>query len=165
VGNHDFWTGNFFTEILGICVHKSPIEVTLQNRKIFIAHGNEITRFDFLRWILRNKLSIFLFYWIHPDFAQIIGRCVSTLSTKTRKSIKWERLYKIGEQKFNQGFDAVIFGHIHCPKHIKKSNKDFLLLGDWIRHFSYVRLMDGKFTLSVWKRPSQPSQVLDILYK
>ncbi len=147
VGNHDFWIGDFFTKQLGARVYKKPLELTLQGRKVFIAHGNEFSRFDPTKWILRNKLSIFLFHWIHPDIAWLIGRWVSNLSSKTGTAVKWEKLYDIAEQKFDAGFDAVIFGHIHFPKHIKHQNKDFLLLGDWIRYFSYGKLELGKFKL------------------
>ncbi len=149
VGNHDFWTGDFFTKQLGAQVYKKPLNLTLQGRKVFIAHGNEFSRFDPARWVLRNKLTIFLFHLIHPDIAWLIGRWVSKLSSKTGKAIRWEKLYDIAEQKFNAGFDAVIFGHIHFPKHIKLKvkSKDFLLLGDWIRYFSYGKLELGKLKL------------------
>ena len=147
IGNHDFWIGDFFTKQLGISVYKKPIELTLQGRKVFIAHGNEFSRFDPLRWLLRNKLSIFLFYWIHPDIAWLIGRWVSKVSSKTGGIIRWEKLYDIAKQKFDAGFDAVIFGHIHFPKHISCGNTDFLLLGDWIRHFSHGKLELGKLKI------------------
>lgn len=160
VGNHDYWVDDFFTNTLGIEVYKNPLELTVQNRKILLAHGDEFLSFSPIRWLLRNKLSIFLFYWLHPDIAQAIGRLVSRLSTKTSKGIKWNRLYNVAKQKFSLGFDAVIFGHIHTPKHIRiqglKGSKDFILLGDWINHFTYGKLVNGKFILLKWKQPSQP---------
>jgi UDP-2,3-diacylglucosamine hydrolase len=187
-GNHDFWIGDFFTKTLGIEVHKGPQELTLQGRRVFIGHGDEFTKFNPLRWVLRNRLNIFLFYWIHPDIAHTIGRLVSALSArKTRATVKWDELYVVGKQKFELGFDAVIFGHIHMPKHVHEStptqsettlsgnlpaasdtrgpvlgkgctdtDRDFLLLGDWINHFSYAKLLHGRFSLLMWKQPSQP---------
>ncbi len=150
VGNHDFWIGDFFTKQLGAQVYKKPLELTLQGRKFFIAHGDGLSKFDITRWILRNKFTIFLFHWIHPDIAWLIGRLTSKLSSKTGKVVKWEKLYDIAEQKFDIGFDAVIFGHIHIPKHIH-NNKDFLLLGDWIKYFSYGKLECGKLKLFEWR--------------
>jgi UDP-2,3-diacylglucosamine hydrolase len=185
-GNHDYWIGDFFTHTLGIAVHKGPQEFTLQGRKVFIGHGDEFAKFNPLRWVLRNRLNIFLFYWIHPDIAHTIGRLVSALSArKNRATVKWDDLHTIGKEKFELGFDAVIFGHIHMPKHVHTSSqskadlagnspvisntrgsasgkdcantdRDFLLLGDWIHHFSYGKLLNGKFSLLRWKQPSQP---------
>ncbi|MCK4353137.1 UDP-2,3-diacylglucosamine diphosphatase [candidate division WOR-3 bacterium] len=152
VGNHDFWIGDFFAQKLGIKVYKKPISLMLQGKKVFIAHGDEFSSFDPLRFILRNKLSIFFFYWLHPDIARKIGRLVSRISRKSssREKTKSQKLYKFGIQKFKEGFDAVIFGHIHSPEHLRYGNKDFLLLGDWIHHFSYGKLTNGKFKLCFW---------------
>ena len=47
------------------------------------------------------------------------------------------------EQKFDEGFDYAIFGHLHSPRYQKWGNKAYINLGDWIEHFSYAKF-DGK---------------------
>lgn len=157
VGNHDFWVDDFFTNTLGIEVYKEPLTIVLQGKKIFIAHGDKLLGDAPIRWLLRNKLSIFLFYWIHPDIAQAIGRKVSKLSSKIPKDIKMKTIKRIWRQKKELGFDTVILGHIHTPIHIrienqkfKSSKKDLLLLGSWRYYFTYGKLANGELSLLKW---------------
>jgi len=146
-GNHDFWAGDFFNQI-GVKVHKKPLDITVQGRRLFIAHGDDCLRFDPLRIILRNKLSIFLFYLIHPDIAVRIGRLVSRLSRKfERENSKWKKLFAFAKEKFKEGFSCAIFGHLHQPIYLENDENTFLLLGDWITHFSYGKLERGKLSL------------------
>lgn len=152
VGNHDFWVGDFLTKELGIKVYKNPIQLTLQGKNIFIAHGNEIIGFDFARWLLRNKFSIFLFYHLHPDIAQFLAILVSRASSmlSRRKRISWRKLYTLGKEKFNSGTDMVILAHIHSPRVLHWRGKKFILLGDWIKYFSYGKLEGSEFKLYFW---------------
>jgi UDP-2,3-diacylglucosamine hydrolase len=146
-GNHDFWVGDFFEQI-GVKVYKEPLDITLQGRRLFIAHGNDCLHFDPLRIILRNKLSIFLFYLIHPDMAVLIGRLVSKLSKRIKRSgTGWKRLLSFAKEKFREGFSGAIFGHFHKPVYLENRGNTFLLLGDWIKHFSYGKLDEGKLSL------------------
>ncbi|MDI6839793.1 MAG: UDP-2,3-diacylglucosamine diphosphatase [bacterium] len=154
IGNHDFWVGDFFTKELNISVYKKPVELMLQGKRVFIAHGDEIYSFDLMRFVLRNRLSNFIFYWLHPDIGRNIARLIARISRKlsNKETMRWKYLYKFACQKFEQGFDAVILGHIHLPKHISYKNKQFLMLGDWKHHFSYGKLIDGEFKLYFWEQ-------------
>ena len=40
VGNHDMWMKGYFEEELGIPVYYEPQEITLNNKKLFIGHGD-----------------------------------------------------------------------------------------------------------------------------
>jgi len=146
-GNHDFWVGDFFNQ-LGVKVHKEPLDITLQGRRLFIAHGDDCLAFDPLKIILRNKLSIVLFYLIHPDIAVLIGKLISRLSRKMeRDDTKWKKLLSFAKDKFKEGFTDAIFGHLHQPIYLENGGNTFLLLGDWITHFSYGKLDGGKLSL------------------
>lgn len=152
-GNHDFWIGSSFKE-MGIKIYKEPAILEIQGKKIFISHGDEFTNSWFFRFILRNRVFIFLFYLIHPDMAYKIGVFVSRLSRKSvgKNIMIWKTLRKVTREKFKKGFDIVIFGHIHSPKYIKENGKVFILLGDWETHFSYGKLEDGKIILDYWEK-------------
>lgn len=152
VGNHDFWVGDFFTKELDIKVYKNPIQFILQGKNVFIAHGNEIMGPDPVKWLLRNKISIYLFSHLHPDFAQLLGSLVSRTSSvfSNKQKIRWKTLYKFREEKFNSGTDIVILAHIHSPKILELNGKKFVILGDWIKNFSYGKLENGEFKLCLW---------------
>ena len=80
---------------------------------------------------------------------------------------RWKELpisYKarVGEvklRKFRDGFDAVILGHSH--RHLLETAavngapRTMVLLGDWVRHYSYLCYEDGNFALSSFLLPKK----------
>ncbi len=150
-GNHDFWLSSFFQSI-GISVHKSAKTLLLQDKRLYITHGNEMTSFDPINLVLRSKTAIGLFYFLHPDLAYKIASFVSKISrtNSRKKNIRWKKLYNIARDILKRDIDAVILGHIHIPIHKKLDGKDFILLGDWIEHFSYAVMENGQLSLHNW---------------
>jgi UDP-2,3-diacylglucosamine pyrophosphatase LpxH len=46
---------------------------------------------------------------------------------------------------------VVVIGHYHLNRlHTNDNGKSFLLLGDWISHFTYGKLEQGRLTLENW---------------
>ena len=39
-GNHDLWTFGYLEQEIGMKVYRNPIQVTLQNKKCYIGHGD-----------------------------------------------------------------------------------------------------------------------------
>jgi UDP-2,3-diacylglucosamine hydrolase len=58
-------------------------------------------------------------------------------------------------KKFEEGFDAVILGHCHYPLIeqcvVDGRTRTFSVLGDWIRHYSYLLYDNGSFKLFRYK--------------
>jgi UDP-2,3-diacylglucosamine hydrolase len=54
-------------------------------------------------------------------------------------------------KKFDEGIDAVILGHCHLPaikaQTIGDRKRQFVLLGDWLNHRSYLVMENGGFEL------------------
>ena len=158
VGNHDYWLGSFFRDELGVKVSQNPCEVITQGKRLFLSHGDDLGRVSLgdraLRTLLRNPITIELFSWIHPDVGAAIARWISGTSRENRKvemEEKIEEMYGIAKEKFNEGFDGMICGHIHLPRIFHEGGKTFLILGDWHHHFSYGVLNDGKLSLKFYE--------------
>lgn len=164
VGNHDYWLGSFFRDELGVIVSQKPLEVTIQGEKLYLTHGDVMGNSSLgdraLKTLLRSPVTIQLFSWIHPDVGAAIARWVSGRSrekTNPKSEIqkkleeKVRVTYEIAKKKFEEGFDGVVCGHIHLPRIFQEGGKTFLLLGDWIHHFSFGVLNDGKLSLEYWK--------------
>lgn len=149
IGNHDYWLGDFL-ETIGLSIHKSSERVALQGKNILIAHGSGLIGFDPGDLLLRNRFAISLFYLVHPDFAYTIASHISKLSraNSQKKDIRWKKLYDIAKDILKDDIDAVIMGHIHVPIHKKIDKKDFILLGDWIEHFTYAKMKEGNLSLN-----------------
>lgn len=157
-GNHDFWVGDFLHRELGIRVEPGPVDLELQGRSIFLAHGDGVLQRDrsyrLMKSVLRSPLSNALYRWIHPDIGIPLALAVSRLSASRydpEKAIPLDEiLAEVVLPQFARGRDAVVLGHFHQPVHERADGRDFLVLGDWMRHFTYVTLEGGVFQLWRW---------------
>ncbi len=163
VGNHDFWVGDYFSKELGVYVAKEPVTCTHQGKKMFLHHGDGLYSGDhgykLLKKVLRSTLCIKLFSIIHPDVGAWIARLCSFSSRKFLAkpppvSSHPSDIFKTSaSQKFREGYDAVVFGHCHIPYiETTDDNKTLLIIGDWIHHFTYGVLENGKFRLEHFTR-------------
>ena len=103
-----------------------------------------------LKRILRNRLSQFLYSWIHPD----IGLYIAQGSSKTSRDYAPKvsdssnlAMKQFGFEKIKEGFDYVVMGHFHKPQKIKVpgsiEEKYYITLGDWIENNSYGVYING----------------------
>lgn len=156
-GNHDSWIRNFFTEQIGIIVHPDIFPSEMQSKKVFLFHGDGISKEDtgyrILKKIFRNRVNIFFYRLVHPDIGIPFAKLMSMGSRKHTAGRQFddEQDYlDYAIEKFNQGYDYVIVGHSHRPLFKKVNNHVLLNLGDWINHFSYGKLEGGNLTLNYW---------------
>ena len=153
-GNHDFWIGDYLRREIGVEFHDEPVPLSIQGRKLMLAHGDGLgpgdAGYKLLKAVLRARLSRFLFRWIHPDVGIPIASGTSHTSRRhaPRRARSDEELETtLGGPFFAAGHDAVILGHYHRPIHRSAPGRDFIILGDWIHGRSVVRLEEGRFAL------------------
>ena len=156
-GNHDFWLGEFLEREVGARRHPASLPLTLQGRRLFLHHGDGLVGGDLgyrlLRRVLRNPVSIRLYQLIHPDLGIPLAHAISRLSRNSRQDqpLRAERLYReIAEPRFREGYDAVVIGHFHHTYERREAGKEFFILGDWMQHFTYLKLDQGKLSLATW---------------
>ena len=178
-GNHDFWLGSFLSDEIGIHTVQQPMDVRHQGLRMYIAHGDGETDgevgYKIMKRILRSAVSIRLFRLLHPDLGAYIARQASRSSgrraarrfpsgarTRRKEALKvrqtslqrmQEKYRRAAHAKLDEGFDAVVFGHLHIPMYERYGDKAFLIVGDWIRRYTYVVLKDGRFELRRWNAP------------
>ncbi len=155
-GNHDFWIQNFFSDCLGMEVHRDSVSLEIQGLRIFAGHGDGLASGDgsyrALKTILRNPFHIRLYRCIHPDIGIPLAAFFSKLSRKNPPKFDFEEDYlNFARMRFAEGFDGVILGHTHLPREYRENGHTYVNTGDWIQHFTYARLENGKLTLEHWK--------------
>ena len=153
-GNHDFWIGNFLVKELDVAFTDEPLPLSLQGRKIFLAHGDGLGPGDLgyklLKRVLRNSVAKTLFRWVHPDIGIPIAGATSHTSRHhaPRPSRTDEDLERIlATPWFRAGHDAVVLAHYHRAVHRRSAERDFVILGDWIERRTVARLEEGRFSL------------------
>ncbi|MGC9337227.1 MAG: UDP-2,3-diacylglucosamine diphosphatase [Candidatus Cloacimonadia bacterium] len=159
-GNHDFKFKDFFQKELSAKVSQESYQFTHNRKRFFVAHGDQYTtndlRYRILKNILRNPLINMVLEFVHPDIGLPWGKWMSRSSRKRQitpqKRIWLEKgLTDFAKQKFAEGFDYVIMGHIHQPRILQFDSGTYINLGDWIKHYSYLVIEDGELELKYWK--------------
>jgi len=155
-GNHDLWMRGYFQDELNIPVHHEPIERTFNGKKFFIGHGDGLGPGDhgykFLKSILRNPFSQWLYRRIHPDTGVGMAGWFSRLGPKHEDGK--EEVFQGPEKEWlvqfcleklkEEHFDYFIFGHRHIAiEYPLPQNSLYVNLGDWIRFNSYG-VFDGQ---------------------
>lgn len=157
-GNHDFYTGVYLEKEIGVTCFNEYCEFQVDSKRFFVAHGDGYAREDrgyrFLKKLIRNPLSIFLYKTFIPaDLGMQIARWFSKSSRRLVKIEKhtWAGEYfKFAREKFAEGFDYVVLGHIHFPMREEQEGKIYVNCGDWMVHFTYAKYDGNRLTLEHW---------------
>jgi UDP-2,3-diacylglucosamine hydrolase len=161
-GNHDFYTGTYLQKEVGIRCFDESMAFDVGEKRFFVAHGDGYAKEDrgyrFLKKVIRNPLSIFLFKTFFPaDWGMQLAYWASHSSRQMVKIEKhsWaDEYYHFAENMFKQGFHYVVMGHIHFPtlKETENGENAFLNCGDWMTQFTYGKYDGEKLTLNYWQK-------------
>jgi UDP-2,3-diacylglucosamine hydrolase len=148
-GNHDLWVFDYLPNEVGLILHRKEYITEIKGKKFLMAHGDGLDPNDkgylFLKKIFINKKLQWVFARLHPNFSFYLAHRWSETSRLSKNDEKEEfKVKNEGMFKFAQNFlekewaDYFIFGHRHqmVDMEIEKGAR-FILLGDWITHFSY----------------------------
>jgi UDP-2,3-diacylglucosamine hydrolase len=156
-GNHDFWMGRFFQEELGMEVHLDPFETEVGSKRIYLHHGDGLASNDLgyrmIKPVLRNRLNIRLYRWLHPDLGVRLARRSSRSSrayTSHKHYGEEEGMLAFARKRIAEGTDYVLMGHRHKPRTLAMGTGMYVNLGDWIQYNTYAELNDGMMELKVW---------------
>jgi UDP-2,3-diacylglucosamine hydrolase len=160
-GNHDFYPGSYLQKEIGLKCFKESCEFEINGKRFFVAHGDGYAQKDrgyrLLKRIIRSPVSIFLYKTFIPaDLGMQLARWASKSSRELVNIDKaaWaEEYYRFAQQKFHDGFDYVILGHLHYPlvKEDNQKEKIFVSCGDWMTQFTYSKYDGQRLTLEYWE--------------
>jgi UDP-2,3-diacylglucosamine hydrolase len=165
-GNHDYWVRRnrgpgFLEQEIGFAVLADGAEILVGGLRLLLFHGDGLGRQDLgyrlLKRVLRNRLAIETFRWVHPDLARRIGRLTSRVSRRgeggapREKTCTRVRDHAAGILRARPDLDAVIAGHAHRPEETPVGRARYLNLGDWIGHASYAVVEDGRLSLRLFQ--------------
>lgn len=159
-GNHDIWIFDYIPQETGATVYHHPVEVILQGKKFYLAHGDGIGEdtksYKLMAGFFRNRACQKMFSWLHPDLATSLACRWSKHSRLTGSKFpdflgeNKEHLVLFAKDYIKQkpDTDFLLFGHRHIMLDLMLSRRNrMMILGDWITHFSYAVLEDGNLSL------------------
>ena len=154
---------DYFQSELGIVVHHQPVEITVNQKKFLIGHGDGLGPGDkgykWMKKVFTHPFSKWLFRWLHPDWGIRLGQYLSQRNKliSGEEDVKFlgedkEWLVAYCQKKLKQKhFDYFIFGHRHLPLEIELSqNSKYINLGDWITHNTFAVFDGTRLNLKTW---------------
>jgi len=171
-GNHDIWAFDYLAKELNVELHRKPMVIEFDGKKIFMAHGDGLgpddTGYKFLKKVFEFKPNQFLFRWLHPDIGSKMGLYFSRKSRlaniakynreekeDNHVDLKDEMLLHYAKRKAKEypEIDYFVFGHRHIPIQEKVGdNAEIIILGDWLFYFTYGVFEDGKMRLEQFEK-------------
>ena len=152
IGNHDFLHRDFFEKEFGAVMYHDALATELNGKKFFIAHGDGMvsndTGYNILKWILRNRFFQALYSLLHPDWGIALASRTSKSSreyTDKKNYGEVDGLFEAAKKKIDEGFDYVIFGHLHKRIWETYKNGNYINLGSWLDKPCYGVLKNQKF--------------------
>lgn len=149
-GNHDFAYGCYFTEELGVQVHRELV-TELQGHRLFLCHGDGLARSDRAYRVARRIVDFapnrFLFRLIHPDWGMELARLVGSTSreaNKDRERPLAEYLAGAAQKMREHGCDLFVHGHHHQGGSWNIAEGQVVNSGQWLFRLGYARLLQGK---------------------
>jgi UDP-2,3-diacylglucosamine hydrolase len=162
-GNHDFWMGDFFEEQVGITMHRDTFDMDYAGKRIHFTHGDGLARADrgyrLLKRILRNRVNIWLYRKLPPDWAIPLAKKVSGSSREVtaRRDHHFKLDYEAyAQKKLRDGCDVVAVGHLHLPAYAEFEEGIYVNTGDFINHFSYARITETEVRLDYVRDQQEP---------
>jgi len=158
IGNHDFMHANFFKDEIGVKMYDDQLDVVLNGKKFFIAHGDGMVKndlgYNILKKILRNKTLQKLYSWLHPD----LGISLASRTSKTSRDYTAKKdygevdgLFEAAKNKIDEGYDYVLFGHLHKRCFVQYKKGYYINLGSWLDSPCYGRFENNKFEIVNWQ--------------
>ncbi len=153
-GNHDMWMFDYFEKELGVTMHRKPIQIIENDKKLFVGHGDGLgpgdKTYKLLKRVFANKICQWLFARLHPNF----GIGVANFWSKKSREHNHDPKHFLGEDKEwlvsyckdvlkKEHFDYFVFGHRHLPiEHQLNDSSTYINLGEWMNDYTYA-VFDG----------------------
>jgi UDP-2,3-diacylglucosamine hydrolase len=165
-GNHDLWLRDYLTKEIGAQIFHQPQTYYWFEKRYFLAHGDGLGPGDWgykcMKRIFQNRVCQWAFRnLLHPDWGIGMANYFSHKSRKVHqpKDVidygEKERLYQFVKSALADNaphYDYYVFGHRHMPREINIESAKLIMLGDWIKHFTYLEISEQETRLKQFSK-------------
>lgn len=160
-GNHDIWSYGYLAEECGVTMHYGPCQTVIGGKKVYLAHGDGLgdpsLSFRFLRGIFHSRVCQFLFSSLPDRLSLWLGYGWAAGSMRDHRMREVHPYFGADKEylvcwsrrvlESDPDIDFFIYGHRHIVLDETLAKSRVLILGDWITHFTYAVLRDGKLEI------------------
>ncbi len=172
-GNHDWWGGSFLEDEVGLHFHREPVELDLGGLRSWIGHGDGLgpgdSGYKVLKRVLRSRLFVWAFRWLHPDVGALVagrvslteGRADGPTAKVLRRAAVLEQ-WAIEQLEARPELNLLTMGHTHVPRLVEVGERRWYLnTGDWVYHCTYTRIDEGGAPELLQWRDGAPGPYVD----
>lgn len=168
-GNHDCWGGDVLTKDLGVDYRVGPWEGDLAGWRARIEHGDglrpqEDRRYRALRRVLRNRLAIHAFRWVHPDIATPLatGSSHASRTYGARDGGRGLRDASDRMARADARLELVVLGHSHVAAldRVGENGRTvYANAGSWLDAPTFVRVTPERVALRQWSSSAESADL------
>ena len=115
-----------------------------------------------LRKVLRNRLAIRAFRWIHPDLATPLAGGSSHASRTYAARDRGQGLLDSARRELSarSGIELLVYGHSHVPALVRISpNQIYANPGSWLDRPTFLRITDDRVALREWNGSAESTDL------
>ncbi len=154
-GNHDIWFNGWLERELGLEGVFDELTIAIDGLNVYLAHGDALDKSfvsRFFRRLMRSRFNARLFSSLHPDLGvglahRIAAKSRLAMRQRGTAAAVQAQLAEFARRKIAEGFDVVMLGHSHIPEALSLERGLYINTGDWINHFTYGLIKEGRATL------------------
>jgi UDP-2,3-diacylglucosamine hydrolase len=157
-GNHDCWGGEILTKDVGVDYRLEAWEGSLAGWASRVEHGDglrpeEDRGYRALRRVLRNKLAISVFRWLHPDLATPLAGGSSHASRTYAARVRGQGLRDSASRALaaRPDLELIVYGHSHVASLERLAGKQIYgNPGSWLDRPCFLRITPERVALREW---------------
>jgi UDP-2,3-diacylglucosamine hydrolase len=168
-GNHDCWGGDVLREDVGVDYQFGPLVDDIAGWRVHLEHGDglrplEDRKYRAVRHVLRNRLAIRSFRWLHPDLATPLATN-SSHASRTYVAKDGGRGLREAAARLSQAepdLDLIVFGHSHVATLEaipSPSRAIYGNAGSWLDAPTFLRVTDDVVSLRQWNGSTESADL------
>ncbi len=161
-GNHDCWGGEILVDDVGIDYQLGTLDTSIGGWRAHVEHGDglrpsEDRAYRRLRAVLRNRLAIRAFRWLHPDWGSRLASGSSDASRvhRARDGGDGLRAMALNLLSSEPRVELVVFGHSHVSALERAPGGGvYANPGAWLDSRRYLVVTPERIELRRWHPPA-----------
>lgn len=150
IGNHDIWLTDYLKKECGLILHFEPFITELYGNTFYLAHGDGLgdksLSIRLLRRLFHSRFLRKAFAFFHPDWTIPLAYKWSNNSRENGETPdflgedkEYQVIFAKEQLSLTPNINYFIFGHRHIMLDLPiQPQARVILLGDWIKYFSYA---------------------------
>jgi UDP-2,3-diacylglucosamine hydrolase len=157
-GNHDCWGGDVLREDVGVDYRFGPWVTDIAGWRTHLDHGDglrpaEDKRYRALRHVLRNRLAIRAYRWLHPDWSTPLATHSSNTSRTYGARDGGRGLREAADRvaAADPTLELIVFGHSHVATLERlASGAVYANAGSWLDAPTFLVVDEDRIALREW---------------